>query len=264
MKKIFLLLLVPVFVFSKVHYAKVEPYETVTLKSTVSALVLDVNLDAEATIVSGKRIIYLDDSLDKINLESSKKSLVLLQEMLEINKDIAKSLKSTVKRQENYFTRINRLKTASKTQKDTAFSSFTSAKTQHLSTREKIVNFEKQILDMQYKIAQLEDTITKKSVVLDDKYVYKFLVRKGDYVNPGSSLVEIKDISRSKLVIFVEAEDLVDIESKSVYLDGEKSEYKIDKAWRVADEKFISSYRVEIVIDAPKDTFSKLMKIELK
>ncbi|CAA6809380.1 MAG: Unknown protein [uncultured Sulfurovum sp.] len=264
MKKIFLLLLMPLFMFSKVHYAKVEPYETVTMKSTVSALVLDVDLDAEATIVSGKRIIYLDDRLDKINLESSKKSLVLLQEMLEINKDIAKSLKSTVNRQENYFTRINRLKTASKTQKDTAFSSFTSAKTQHLNTREKIVNLEKQILDMQYKIAQLEDTITKKSVVLNDKYVYKFLVRKGDYVNPGTSLVEIKDTSRSKLVIFVEAEDLIDIESKSIYLDGEKSEYKIDKAWRVADEKFISSYRVEIVMDAPQSTFSKLMKIELK
>lgn len=264
MKKIFLLLLMPLLVFSKVYYAKVEPYETVTMKSTVSALVLDVDLNAEATTVRGKRIIYLDDRLDKINLESSKKSLVLLQKMLEINTDIAKSLKSTVKRQESYFTRMNKLETASKTQKDTAFSSFTSAKTQYLSTREKIVNFEKQILDMQYKIAQLEDTISKKSVVLDDKYVYKLLVRKDDYVNPGTALVEIQDISHAKLVIFVEAEDLVDIDHKSIYLDGKKSEYKIDKVWRVADEKFISSYRVEIVIDAPQSTFSKLMKIELK
>jgi len=76
-RKIFLLLFTPLFIFAKVHYAKVEPYESVVLKSAVSALVVDVDLDAEGSMVTSQRVIHLDDSLDKVNLEDSKKSVVL-------------------------------------------------------------------------------------------------------------------------------------------------------------------------------------------
>ena len=262
--KFLIIFLMPLVLISKVHYAKVEPFESVIVKSAVSGLVMDVDLSTEGEMVDGKRVIYLDDVLDKVNLESSQKSAVLLQQMLEINKDIASSLKDTVERQEGYYTRINKLSTASKTQKDNAYSSFTSAKTQYLSTREKIVNLEKQILDMNYKIAQLEDTIEKKSLFLKNQYVYKLMVRKGDYVAPGSALVQVMDASRAKLVLFLEPETLKDIDQKIVYLDGEKTDYKIDKVWKIADEKFISSYRAEIYIPSPKGAFSKLVKVEIK
>ena len=184
--KFLLLLLTPLFLIAKVHYAKVEPYESVVLKSAVSALVTEVDLEAEGTVVSAKRVIHLDDSLDKVNLEDSQKSLRLLEEMRDINKEIATALSNTLKRQEEYFNRINRLSTASKTQKDNAYSAFASAKTQYLGTREKIVNIDKQILDMKYKIAQLEENIVKKSVILKNQYLYKLIVRKGDFVVPGS------------------------------------------------------------------------------
>jgi len=234
--KIFLLLFVPIFLFSKVHYAKVEPYESVTLKSAVSALVLDVDLEAEGSLVDQKRVIYLDDRLDKINLKTSKENFLILQE--------------TLKRQESYFHRMDKLKTVSTTQKDTAFYSFASAKTQYL--------------DMQYKIAQLEDSIEKKSIVLNHMYLYEILVRKGDYVNPGSPLATVVDVGSAKLVLFLEPAEIEKVEQKTVYLNGEKTEYKVDKIWKVADEKFISSYRAEIYITAPQDSFSKLMKVELK
>ena len=234
--KIFLLLLTPFFLFAKVHYAKVEPYESVTLKSAVSALVLDVDLDAEGSLVEDKRVIYLDDHLDKINLRTSKENLLTLQE--------------TLKRQESYFQRMDKLNTVSATQKDNAFYSFASAKTQ--------------FLDMQYKVAQLEDSIEKKSIVLHNMYLYEIMVRKGDYVNPGSPLATVVDASRAKLVLFLELSELENIEQKAVYLNGEKTDYKVDKVWKVADEKFISSYRAEIYITAPEDSFSKLMKVELK
>ena len=177
--KILLLLLSPLFIFAKVHYAKVEPFETIMMKSSVSALVVHVDLSLEGAMVDGKSVIQLDDHLDKVNLQASKKSALLLQEMLEINQDIATALSDTVKRQEGYYNRINKLSTASKTQKDNAYSSFTSAKTQYLGTKEKIVNLEKQILDVNYKIAQLEDIVLKKSLILDNKYLYKLMVRKG-------------------------------------------------------------------------------------
>ena len=72
------------------------------------------------------------------------------------------------------------------------------------------------------------------------------------------------DVSRAKLVLFLEPEELNQIEQKVVYLNGEKTAYKVNKVWRVADEKFISSYRAEIYIPAPKETFSKLIKVEIK
>lgn len=262
--KLFLLLCTPLLLFAKVHYAKVESYESVILKSAVSALVLDVDLESEGTMVFNKRVIYLDDSLDQKNLISSKQSATLLQQMHDINQDIAQRLKETVRRQEGYFNRINKLSTASKTQKDNAHSSFISAKTQYLGTREKLVNLEKQILDMDYKVAQLEDSIRKKSLVLDNKYLYKLMVRKGDFVNTGSPLAQIEDISKAKLVLFLEPEEVMGIEQKSVYLNGEKTEYQVDKVWRMTDEKFISSYRAEIYITTPKGLLSELMKVELK
>ena len=234
--KILLLLFTPLLIFAKVHYAKVEPYESVVLKSAVSALVMDVDLESEGKMVDGKRVIYLDDRLDKINLEISNETLLILHE--------------TLKRQESYFQRIDKLKTASTNQKDDAFYSFSSAKTQYL--------------DMQYKIAQLEDSIEKKSIVLQHMYLYEIMVREGDYVSPGSPLASIVDASRAKLVLFLEPSELEQIEQKTVYLNGEKTEYKVDKVWRVADEKFISSYRAEIYITAPKGSFSKLMKVEIK
>ena len=234
--KLLLLILSPLLLFSKVHYAKVEPFESVILKSAVSALVMDVDLEAEGSVVDQKRVIYLDDRLDKINLKTSNENLLIIHE--------------TLKRQESYFQRIDQLKTTSTAQKDNAFFSFASSKTQYL--------------DMQYKVAQLEDSISKKSIVLNNKYLYKLMVRKGDFVNPGTALAEVKDATKAKLVLFLEPEELDNIEQKSVYLNGEKTEYKVNKVWKVADEKFISSYRAEIYLPAPKVLFSKLMKVEIK
>ncbi len=262
--KILIWFLLPLFVFAKVHYAKVEPYESVVLKSAVSGLVLEADLDAEGTLVEDKRVIHLDDVMDNINLKDSQRSVQLLDRMISINQDIAGSLKNTVNRQEGYFQRISKLSTASKTQKDNAYNNYTSAKTQYLSTREKIVSLEKQLIDLKYKVALLSNTIGKKSIVLQQKYLYKLMVRKGDFVNPGTPLAEVQDVSRAKLVLFLEPEELKNAKEKTVYIDGKKTVYRVNKVWNVADEKFISSYRAEIYLPAPKERFSKLLKVELK
>jgi hypothetical protein len=264
MHKIFFLLFTPLLIFAKVHYAKVEPYDSVVLKSAVSAKVLEVSLEDEGQRVEAKRVIHLDDRLDKINLENSRKSIRFFEQMLTINQEIAKSLKGSMERQESYYKRISTLSTASKTQKDNAYSSYTSVKTQYLGTKEKIVSLEKQIMDMRYKVSQLEDIIEKKSIFLTRKYLYKLMVRSGDFVNPGTPLAEVQDIAKAKLVLFLDPEELDGIERKTVYLDNKRTEYKVNKVWRVADEKYISSYRAEIYIPAPETMFSKLMKVELK
>ena len=159
---------------------------------------------------------------------------------------------------------MSKLVTASKTQKDNAYSAFTSIKTQYLTTKEKIVSLKKQILDTKYKVAQLEDILIKKSIIPENKYLYKLMVREGDYVAPGTALAQIQDASKAKLVLFLEPEELKGIKEKTIYIDSKRTNYKVGKVWRVADEKFISSYRAEIYIPAPKNEFSKLLKIEVK
>ncbi len=264
MKKVLLLLVLPWLLLAKVHYAKVEPYESVMLKAAVSGLVLEVDLNAEGTMVDGKRVIHLDDRLDKTNLKNTKESITLLEEMLGINEEVASSLSETVKRQRSYYERISKLPTASRTQKDNAYSAYASAKTQYLGTKEKIISLRKQLLDAKYKAVMLEDTIEKKSIVVKQKYLYKLMVREGDFVSPGTPLAQVDDASRAKLVLFLEPEELIGVKKKKVYINGKETDLKVDKVWSVADEKYISSYRAEIYIPAPKGHFSELVKVELK
>ena len=259
-----LLLLTPVYLLSQVHFAKVEPLETTTIKSSVSALVLDVKLDLEAKMVKNERVIYLDDKLDNISLKTSQETLIILQDMLKLNEEVAINLKKTLNRQESYYHRMNRLSTTSKSQKDNAFKSFVSANTQYLGTKEKILSLTKQILDIKYKISQLKDTIKKKSVVLKDKYLSKIMVREGDFVNMGTPLIKFFDMTKARLVLYFDKDELEDLENKIVYIDDKKSEYRINKLWKITDDRYISSYRAEIYIDSPKGLFSKLVKVEIK
>ena len=261
--KLLLLLLTPLLLFSKVHYAKVEPMETITLKAAASAQVTETKMVLEGTTVTGT-IIKLDDKLDHIKLTSSKASLKLVQSMIVSNQNILAALRQSLNKQKAYYSRISNIVSASKTQKDNAFYAFTNAKTQYFSTKEKIDSLKKQKLDLKYEIARLQDSIGKKSIRLDNKFLDKLLVSVGDFVNMGTPLAQVQDLSSAKLVLFLEAKELEKIKSKTIYLDDKATKYKVTKIWKVADEKFISSYRTEIIIKNPKESFSKLLKVEFK
>ena len=261
--KLLLLLLTPLLLFSKVHYAKVEPMETITLKAAVSAQVTQTKMVLEGTTVTGV-IIKLDDKLDQIKLTSSRESLKLVQSMIVTNQSILSALKQSLNKQKAYYSRISNIASASKTQKDNAFYAYTSAKTQYFSTKEKIDSLKKQKLDLKYEMARLEDSISKKSIKLKNKFLDKLLVSEGDFVNMGTPLAKVQDLSSAKLVLFLEAKTLKEINAKTIYLDDKATKYKVTKIWKVADEKFISSYRTEITINNPKENFSKLLKVEFK
>ncbi len=257
------LLLSPLFIFAKVHYAKVEPYEKITMKAAVAGEVTKAPIALEGTMVNGK-VIQLDDKLEQIKLTSSHDSLKLINSMIKINQNILATLKESLNKQKAYHQRINTISSASKTQKDNAFYAYSNAKTQYFSTQEKIDNLKKQKLDLKYEIARLKDNISKKSIKLNKQFLYKLMVNKGDFVNMGTPLAQVQDLSKGKLVLFLEEQELRDIKSKSIYIDGQVSKLKISKIWQVADEKFISSYRTEILLNNPQNNFSKLLKIEFK
>ncbi len=257
------LALLPVFIFAKVHYAKVEPLERTTIKSSVSGAIVKVGLSSEGMFVGDEVVIQIDDSLDRINLKTSKESLVLFAQTLEINNQVLEGLNKTYEIKKAYFDRVNSLETSTKTQKDNAYSALIGANNQMLGTKEKVINLKKQILDIEYKVEMLEDTIAKKRIGFKGRYLYKLMVRAGEFANPGLPLAIADDLSQAKLVIFLDRDELKGIENKKVYIEGEESGVAISRIWKEADEKFISSYRAEIIIE-PKYPFSSLLKIEVK
>ena len=257
--------MIPFILSAKVHYAKIEPFDRVTLKSSVRALVLSVKRDFEGKFVKNAKIIHLDDKLDKISFQDTIKSIKLLEHMVKINTQIASTLKQSVNRQEGYFNRISKLSTVSKTQKDNAYSAYSSIKTQYLGIKEKLLSLKKQLIDLRYKKAKLQDSIEKKNIFLKNRYLYSLLVRKGDFVGMGTPLMTVDDLSKGKLVLYLDAEELDGIKEKRVYINDQLTDYKIAKIWREADSKFISSYKTEIYIPVPKkDKFSTLLKVEIK
>ena len=159
MKRIWLMLL-PIAIWGKAHYAKVEPYESVVLKASVSGLVLEADLASEGTQPEGKRIVYIDDRLDRVDLNATQRSMALLEETLSINEEMAALLQKNMVRQKSYYHRIEKLSTASTTQKDNAYSAFVSVKNQYLATREKIASLKRQKTDLAYKIARLKRSLS--------------------------------------------------------------------------------------------------------
>jgi multidrug resistance efflux pump len=265
MKKNILLLAVilPILSWGKVHYAKVEPLERTTVKSAVSGAILHVDLSSEGKLVGDEVVIQIDDTLDRASLETSTKSIALLKESLLINDKVLSGLKEALDIKSGYLVRISSLATSTTTQKENANSALIAARNQFLGTSEKITTLKKQILDMEYKIKMLEDTISKKSIRFKNRYLYKLMVRAGEFANPGLPLAVADDLSKAKVVIYLDRDELDGIEGKKAYIDGEESGMAITHVWREADEKFISSYRAEIIME-PKYPFSTLLKIEVK
>jgi hypothetical protein len=262
--KLLFLLLTPLFLFSKVHYAKVEPLETITLKSAVSAQVTSAKISLEGTKITNSSIIKFDDKLDRIKMKSSKASIQLVNNMLKTNQQILDSISESLQRQKAYHQRVENIQSASKTQKDNAFYSYINSKTQYFSTKEKIDSLKKQRLDLKYEIERLKDSISKKTIRVKNKFLDKLLVNRGDYVNMGTPLAQLKNLTSAKLVLFLELDELKDIKKKKIYINDIESRHKISKIWSVTDEKYISSYRTEILIKNPKNNFSKLLKVEFK
>ena len=105
--------------------------------------------------------------------------------------------------------------------------------------------------------------ISNKVLKQNNSYIYNIAVEIGDYVNPGTLLYTAMDLSKGKLVIYIPIDSANDIKSKTIYLDGKKSDLTISKLYTIADSKHISSFKCEIIINSPKK-FSKLTKIEFK
>jgi len=234
-KKISVLLLLSTIGFASEYYAKVEPVSIYNVKSSVSGKVLYVNKDIESKNIKNETIVKIDANVNKIDLKQSKIKLKGLKDILTIEKNTLNSFK--------------KVSSKSRFDKD--------------NQRIKILNVTSSISDLETKIATLNDFITNKTLKEQNKYIYNIAVEIGDYVNPGTLLYTAMDLTKGKLEIYIPISKANDIKTKTIYLNGVKTDLKISKLYTVSDTKHISSYKCEINIPTPKE-FSRLTKIEFR
>ncbi len=246
------------------YYSKAEPKELFNIKSSVNGEVVFVNDILEGMESNGSIVIKIDDRIDVADLKASKKKLEFLNSNIALKKQSLQNSKKVLSIDRENYNRVKDLASYSTVQKDAKLLAMINSQNSYISAKSSLENLKTQKEDLKLKIITLQDRIDKKSIkVSKGDYIYKIYPSVGDYVNLGSKLMDVYDISKTLLVVYLSKDELVDISKKSIYLDGVKTSYKISKIWNIADSVNISSYRVEILIDKSK-IFSKLVKIEFK
>ncbi len=262
MKLIIFTLLSLTLLFSKEHYAKIEPYEIKTISSNVSALVLVADEVKEGTVLGKNEYIILDDKLDTIELNKITKKITLLLKTIVFNDAIIKNYEELLQKKTKNFERIKDLKIKSSVEKDREFYDLINSQNQYINTQKELANIRIQLNDLELREAVLKKSLTDKHISNEGFVLYALLVKEGQFVNPSTPLAQLADVSKAKLVIYLNRDEAENALSKTLYLDGEKSSHKISKVWNIADAKHLSNYKAEIIINAPK-LFSNLVKVEL-
>ncbi len=262
--KVMILLLLPLFsLMAKEYYAKVEPYEIRTIASSVSGLVTYVDEESEGHQLGKKSYIEIDDELDGVELKQSSAKIELLQNTLKLSEEIVENYAQMLEKKELNYDRVKDLKIKSTVEKDREFYDLVATRNQYVTTQKEMENLRLQINDLELRQAQLKRSIKDKHLSAPGFVLYRLMVKEGQVVNPATPLAEVADIKRAKLTIYLNAADMGSAAKKVIYLNGEKSSYRIDRLWNIADVTHMSSYRAEIVIEAPEQ-FSRLLKVELR
>ncbi len=245
------------------HYAKVEPYEVRTISANVSGLILFTDEQKEGALLGKKEYIIIDDELDIIEYDKLDKKIKLLHVTLSLNEQLKKNYEEILRRKGENYERIKDLKIKSSVEKDREFYDFVASQNALLSLEKEMLSLQTQINDLELRSAQLKRSISDKHLKADGYILYALMVKPGQVVSPATPLAKIADVSRALLTLYLSSEEIATAKEKIVYLDGKRSDYKIERIWNIADEKHLSSYKVQIIIDAPEN-FSALVKVELR
>lgn len=235
MKYIFLVSVFISSIFANEFYAKLEPIDSFEVKSTVSGKVIYTNNDIEGKKANNSKIVEIDSYVNRVELQQTQNKLEAINSMINI--------------EDSNYKRLLKVSSKSGFEKDTQ--------------KLKVINLKTTKADLLIRIANLKDTIKNKKLIENSNYIYNIVVKKDDYVNPGTLLYEAKNLDKGKLEVFIPILDVESIKDKKIYLDGKATDLKIDKIFDVADSKHISSYKAKIIVPNPK-TFSRLVKIEFK
>ncbi|WP_373070114.1 HlyD family efflux transporter periplasmic adaptor subunit [Sulfurimonas sp.] len=263
MKFLVILLLPMTFLFASEYYAKVEPVEIRDISSNVSGLVISADEKNLGKTLSSESYIKIDSELDEKELKYIKSKLEYLQNTVVANEEIVKNLESSLVRKRTNYKRVEGLKIKSQVEKDKEYYDLINSENQLLSTQKEIQSLKVQITDLKLREAVLKRSVSDKNLKANGFVLYELNVKPGQVVNLSTPLAKVADISKAKLTIYLNRDDLSGAQNKVVYINEKKTEYKISRVVNIADSKNISKYMAQIIIDSP-NVFSNLVKIELK
>lgn len=261
--------LLPLFMFTvmslsaNVYYSKVEPYEVRKIASNVSGVVLIAHEDMVGETLSKSAYLRIDSKLDKNELKFIKEKLQYLKKTVKLNENIVSNLEVSLEKKRLNYERVKKLKIKSNVEKDKEFYDLVNSENSSLSTLKEINTLRTQVADLEIRKKQLVRSISDKSLSAKGFKLYSLEVKVGEVVSKGTPLATIMDTSRAILTIYLNEEDVLNAKRSVIYINGEKTAYKIDRFLNIADSKNISKYMAQIIIKAPK-IFSKLAKVELK
>jgi small-conductance mechanosensitive channel len=262
-KFIIILLSMYTFVFAKVYYSKVEPYEVRDISSNVSGLVLFTDEESLGKKLSEKIYLKIDSELDVDELKSVQNKLKYLSDTIKANESILVNLKESLKRKRENYKQIEALKIKSRVEKDREFYDLVTSENLYLNTQKEINNLKVQMADLSHRQTQLQRSIKDKNLSDKGFVLYALSVKPGQVVGISTPLAKIADVSKAILTIYLDEADVKNAKNRVIYLDDVKSKYKISRVLSIADEKNISKYMAQIIIDSP-ELFSKLVKVEVK
>ena len=133
----------------------------------------------------------------------------------------------------------------------------------YLATIKEINSLKTTVADLELRKKQLIRTIKDKQINAAGFVLYSIKVEPENVVNIGTPLATVADVSRAKLTVYLDEDDILGIDKKVVYIHNKKTNYKVSRMSKIADSKNISKYKAQIIIKSPK-IFSNLVQIELK
>lgn len=262
--KLFLLILITVISLeANVYYSKIEPYGTRKISSNVIGVVTEANENLIGLTLMDKPYIVIDSQLDRDELAVVNEKIKYLKSTLIVNEKILKNLEETLEKKHANYERVKKLKIKSSIEKDREFYELVSSENAPLITQKEMYTLKNQLADLRLRKAQLEHSIEDKNLKAKNFKLYSLSVNIGEEVTKGTPLAILVDESRAILTIYLNEEDVADAKKKFIYINGQKTSYKIDRLLNIADSKNISKYKAQIIIKAPK-IFSKLVKVELR
>jgi len=263
MKLLLLLFLTIYSLQANVYYSKVEPYETKKIASNVIGVVTKVDENLLGKKLTNHSYIVIDSELDRDELVSIEEKLQYLQSTVSVNEKMLQNLKMSLEKKNANYEKVKKLKIKSSVEKDQEFYDLVNSENASLATEKEINNLKIQIADLKLRKAQLQRSLHDKNLKAQGYILYSLDVKVGQVVMKGTPLATLMDTDKAILTIYLNEEDLKNAQESVIYMNGEKTDYKIDRLLNIADSKNISKYMAQIIIKAPQ-VFSKLMKIELK
>ncbi|MDA7816569.1 HlyD family secretion protein [Sulfurimonas sp.] len=249
--------------YSKVYYSKIEPYELRDISSNISGLVLFVNEDMLGAKLSSEPYIKIDAILDEKELVFVSDKLEYMRESVKVNEAILVNVEKSLNKKRDNYKKVEALKFKSSVEKDREFYDLVSSENLYLNTKKEIQNLKIQITDMKLRYEHLKRSIEDKNLNAKGFILYELFVKPGQVVGISTPLAKVADVSRAKLTLFLDEDDMLNADKKVVYIEGEKTDYKLSRVSNIAHSKNISKYMAQVLIESPK-VFSKLVKVELR